>query len=61
MILIFNKRNDGTIARHINFTGKAGKRAECNTNTGRVDSNLPYKKIRQTSLLALFVFAQDQP
>ena len=28
-------------------TGKAGKGAECNINTGRVDRTLPYKKIKQ--------------
>ena len=39
-------------------TGKAGKGAECNINTGRVDSTLPYKK-NKTKLLGPGLIMDD--
>jgi hypothetical protein len=47
-ILIFMKRNDGTIAKTYRLTGKAGKGALHNISAGRVDSNLLYKKIKSS-------------
>ena len=45
---IWDRNNDIAI-----LTGKAGRGAECNINTGRVDRTLPYKKNKSYPLVIM--------